>query len=101
MRMTVSEWFAARRPLWAIYPTTRLSFVVLLVSVLWIVPGTAGIIAALLGLSLAVIAVGTDFVLLPGRHDIEVTRDVPSSLGLGDPLEATINITSHWRRRVR
>ena len=98
---TVREWFAARRPLWAIYPTRRFAVVVLCLSVLWLMPGDLGAELAIGTLSLLAIAAGVDYVLLPGRHDVVVRRDIPPMLGLGDALDANIVIESHWNRPVR
>jgi uncharacterized protein (DUF58 family) len=100
MSMTARDWLAARRPLWAVYPTRRLAVVVLLLSVLWLVPGSAGVVAAGIGLALATIAVGVDYIPLPGRRDVDISRDIPPTLGLGDTLDAHIVIESHWRRPV-
>jgi uncharacterized protein (DUF58 family) len=98
--MTIAEWLAARRPLWAIYPTRRLATVVLCLAVAWLIP-TAGPVLALGALAIVSIAVGVDYVLLPGRRDLEVTRDVPPTLGLGDSIEVTVVVVSHWPRPVR
>jgi uncharacterized protein (DUF58 family) len=99
---TVREWFAARRPLWAIYPTRRLAVVVLCLSVLWLVPDdTHGNQLTVAALGFLAIVVVTDYVLLPGRRDLAVTRDIPATLGLGDALDAKVILESRWSQRVR
>ena len=47
------ERLRARKPLWAIYPTRRLAVGVLAAAFLWLLPGTAGRVAALGGILLA------------------------------------------------
>ena len=56
---TVREWLAARRPLWAIYPTRRLAVVVLCLAFLWLFPGNAGMLVAT-ALGCIAIAVAVD-----------------------------------------
>src|SRR5436305_4164778 len=97
--MTIADRIAARRPLWAIYPTRRLVALVLCLAVLWLIP-RVGTGAALAALAIVGLAAGTDYLVLPGRRDLEVTRDVPLTLGLGDTVDAPIVITSHWRWQV-
>ena len=99
--MTFREWFAARRPLWAIYPTSRLALTVMGFAALWLIPGKAGVIAGIGGLIVVAIAGAIDYVLLPGRRDIQVTRDLPTLLGLGDTVAAILTIESRWGRSVR
>jgi uncharacterized protein (DUF58 family) len=98
---TVREWLAARRPLWAIYPTRRFAVVVLCLSVLWLLPGNAGTDLVVTALALVAIAAGFDYIMLPGRRDLAVTRDIPATLGLGDTLDANLVIESRWGRLVR
>jgi uncharacterized protein (DUF58 family) len=99
--MTLTEWFRARRPLWAVYPTRRLAMTVLCLSLLWLLPGDTGIIAGLVAAAVVLLAAGVDYLQLPGRRDLEIARDVPATLGLGDEVDAPIIITSHWPRSFR
>src|SRR4051812_25936051 len=98
---TVRAWLAARRPLWAIYPTRRLAVAVLVLSILWLLPGTAAIGTAVTALAALAIAAGIDYVLLPGRNDVAVTRDIPATIGLGDVLDANLVVESRWGRSAR
>ncbi|HEY6220242.1 MAG TPA: DUF58 domain-containing protein, partial [Gemmatimonadaceae bacterium] len=96
----LGEWVAARRPLWAIYPTRRFAWLVLAASILWLVPVGGGVVA-LAGLAALIMAAGVDFILLPGRTDLLITRDIPPTLGLGDRVDARIALQSRWRGRVK
>jgi uncharacterized protein (DUF58 family) len=99
--MTIAGWLRARRPLWAIYPTRRLAVIVLCLSLLWLLPASMGIVAGMIVAVSVLLAAGVDYLQLPGRRDLEVTRDVPATLGLGDEVDAPIVITSHWPRPFR
>src|SRR4051812_24962166 len=99
--MTLAEWLRARRPLWAAYPTRRLAVIMLCLAVLWLLPGSTGIVAGMTAAGVALLAAGADYLQLPGRRDLEITRDIPATLGLGDEMDAPIVITSHWPRPFR
>lgn len=96
---TVREWLAARRPLWAIYPTKRLAVVVLVLSILWLAPNSLALAVSALGA--VAVAAGIDYVMLPGRRDIVVTREIPPILGIGDSLDANVVVESRWRWPAR
>jgi uncharacterized protein (DUF58 family) len=93
-----SGWLDARRPFWVVFPTRRLGVVVAVTAFLWLVPGTAGRIAIATAIAATLIAVGVDFVLLPGRRHVRARRSVPESLGLGDREDMVLELESHWRR---
>jgi uncharacterized protein (DUF58 family) len=97
---TVREWLAARRPWWAIYPTRRLAIVVLCLSALWLLPGRAGIEVIAAALGVVAIAAAADYLMLPGRRDLVVTRDIPAILGLSDTLDANVVIESQWSHPI-
>jgi uncharacterized protein (DUF58 family) len=96
---SIAERIAARRPLWAIYPTRRLAWMVGGLSILWLVP-TVGAHLALIGLALALVATAIDYVILPGRTDLTVSREIGSTLGLGDLIDPEVRIESRWGRPV-
>jgi uncharacterized protein (DUF58 family) len=97
----LGEWVKSRRPFWALYPTPRVGAAAFAASVLWLLPGSAGRIAGFGGLALLTLAVAIDYALLPGRKDIAVRREIAETLGLGDRVEAGVDIESGWRRRFR
>ena len=84
-------------------PTRRLALVVLALSPLWLLSATpsgrtiAGV-AVLLLLLVAVI----DGIRIAGTDDIEVEREVPATLGLGDePSPAAYRVRSRWPGTLR
>jgi uncharacterized protein (DUF58 family) len=60
-----------------------------------------GVVIALSAVGLLVVVAGVDYIMLPGRHDVVVTRDIPPTLGLGDLIDAHVVIESRWGRRFR
>lgn len=91
----------ARRPVWAIFPTGRLAGVVLVAGALWLVPGAAGRVTALVALAIVVGVTVFDYLRLPHARNLEVERNTPESIGLGDPSELTYVIRSNWPWPVR
>ena len=95
---SLAERLAARRPFWALYPTTRLGGAVFALAILWLVPGRAGKVAAIVAISAAVVAIVIDWAQLPGRSHIAVRREIPPLLGLGDVEDSQVEIESRWSR---
>jgi len=91
----------ARRPLWAIFPTGRLAAIVLVTGALWLVPGGVGRVIALVVLAIVVGATLLDYLRLPHARNLEIERNAPESIGLGDPSELTYVIRSNWPWPVR
>jgi uncharacterized protein (DUF58 family) len=92
------DWLDARRPFWVVFPTVRLAVVVLLLSMLWLVPGNTGRVLALAGIAITALAVALDFLLLPGRRHLAARREIPERLGLGDREDAAMELESRWGR---
>jgi uncharacterized protein (DUF58 family) len=91
------DWLNARRPFWVFFPTRRLAAVVAALSLLWLIPGSAGEVAAWSALALVFACVAVDFVMLPPRRRINARRAIPETLGLGDRHDAILEIESRWR----
>jgi uncharacterized protein (DUF58 family) len=90
-----------RRPLWAVYPTSRMASVVLATGVLWLVPGTIGRGVAIAA-ALAVAGVALfDYLRLPRARHVNVERVATETIGLGDAASLTYAIRSEWPWRVR
>jgi uncharacterized protein (DUF58 family) len=99
--VSAREWIAARRPFWVVYPTRRLAIVVLVLAILWLVPGEAGRLLGVAGIAVALVLAGVDYVLLPGRSHIAVRREIPETLGLGDRQDLVVEVESGWGRPFR
>ena len=93
----VRDWIDARRPFWAVFPTARLAWVVIGLSVLWLIPGSTGLIVAWSAAALVVAACAAEFVMLPPRRRIDARRAIPETLGLGDRFDAVLELESRWR----
>jgi uncharacterized protein (DUF58 family) len=91
------DWLDARRPFWVVFPTRRLAAIVAASSILWLIPGDIGRIAAWTAAALTFVAVAADFVMLPPRRRIDARRAIPETLGLGDRHDAVLEIESRWR----
>jgi uncharacterized protein (DUF58 family) len=91
-------WLALRDVL-RVVPTRRLAGVVAAGALPWLVSGTAIgyriALAASLGIAVAALL---DALFLPLARDLEVGRDAPASLGVGDTEEASYTLSSHWGR---
>jgi uncharacterized protein (DUF58 family) len=101
--MNRSAWGVAverHRPILRAMPERRLAIAIAIASVLWLVPGRVGTVlalAALAGLALATIA---DWLMLPGRRDLSVARELPPTVGAGDLVEGEYVVTSRWPRTL-
>lgn len=80
-------------------PTRRLAAFVACVGLLWLGSGSP-IGAALAGLAsaLLVLAALLDATLLPAPADVEVRRELPVTLGVGDVVDGRYAVESHWGR---
>lgn len=88
------------RPRLRFAPERRLAMLVALAALLWLLPGRAGGIAA--GGTLALIALlsALDCALLPPRHALSLTRELPDTVGLGDRVDGVYSMTSRWPRTL-
>jgi uncharacterized protein (DUF58 family) len=91
------EWLDARRPFWVVFPTRRLAVLIIALSLLWLIPGSAGIAVAWSAAALVAIAAAIDLFLLPPRRRVDARRAVPETLGLGDRFDAVLEIESRWQ----
>jgi uncharacterized protein (DUF58 family) len=82
----------------AIVPTRRLAAAAAIVAPLWLFSGTgAGVaVAAAASIALLALAVG-DAIVTPGRSGIDVTRNAPRVIGVGDEEPIVYEVRSHWR----
>jgi uncharacterized protein (DUF58 family) len=83
-------------------PTRRLATLVAGLAVLWLASGfrVGAIVAGLASVALAVAAL-LDATLLPAPLDLEVRRELPLALGVGDLVEGRYVVESRWGRPLR
>ncbi len=80
-------------------PTRRLAAAVAAVAPLWLLSGwTAGAALAAAATGGVLLAVLVDLALQPSDTDVDVSREVPESLGVGDRATAGYHVRSRWGR---
>jgi uncharacterized protein (DUF58 family) len=90
-----------RRRVFTVFPTMRVPTLVGVASVLWLIPGRVGTIAALAALGAVVVAIVVDFLRLPSRRSIAIETVAPDVVGLGDPAEVQYRVRSTWPTAAR
>lgn len=90
-----------RRPLFPLTPEPRLALVVLLSAPLWLLPGSAGRVAALVALASVAVAAMLDAIALPSGKDLSIERVLPTSIGIGDKVECEYIVRSGWKLPLR
>jgi uncharacterized protein (DUF58 family) len=88
------------RPRIRFAPQRRLAAVVAAASLLWLLPGRAGVIATEGALAVVALLAAADFALLPPRRALTLTRDLPETVGIGDTVGGEYAISSQWPRAV-
>ena len=88
----------ARDLVWRFVPERRLAVVFAISAGAWLLPGRAGIVTGLALVSVIVLTAVVDLLLLPARRQIEVSRVLPESIGLGDELTAAIVVRNSSAR---
>jgi len=90
------------RAIVAFLPTRRLALVVALLSPVWLLSTTArGPAVIALVLTLLVLALIADILSIPARWQLEVERELPAQVGLGDPVQGAYRIVSRAARPLR
>ena len=89
-----------RGPLLRVVPEPRLALAVVLLSPLWLLPGSLGRVIAAGALGLLVLGVIADAMMLPSTRDITVEREFPATIGIGDHADGRYVIRSRWGRTV-
>jgi len=90
-----------RRPLLGITPEPRLALVIAVLSVVWLLPGSAGRIAGWTVLGLVAIAAIVDAIALPTTADLTIERMAPTSIGIGDHATGEYVVHSRWGLPLR
>jgi len=80
-------------------PTRRLALLVALAAPVWLLSGTAvGFLAAVVATSLVVLLAAADLWRAPRRSALDVEREAPAVVGLGERAGAAYRLTSRWPR---
>jgi uncharacterized protein (DUF58 family) len=82
------------------FPTRRLAIAVGAASLLWLIPGTAGIAIALAALLVLFLITLADAVFLPPASAIDVEREIADTVGVGDSVSGQYTLRSRWPRRI-
>lgn len=98
----MSRWRRVIGVVTAFLPTRRLAIAVALLAPLWLLSewGAGFAMAAVVTVGLAVLA-AVDVALLPDTRDLDVEREAPVTLGVGDRGTGRYLVRSHWGRRLR
>lgn len=82
-------------------PTRRLAVAVLAIAPLWLLSGwRAGAMLVLVVTGALVLVALLDVALLPSAKDVELSRNVQETLGVGDRVQASYRVTSKWARAL-
>ena len=80
-------------------PTRRLAVLVACIAPVWLLSGsTAGWLVAVLCTAALALGALLDIALLPADRDLEVHRDLPATVGVGDRVEGRYDVESRWSR---
>jgi uncharacterized protein (DUF58 family) len=87
------------RRLFAFVPTRRLAALAAAASIVWLLSGTtAGRVLAAAVTGALVVAALVDVASLPDARDVEPTRELPDSVGVGDVVDGRYLLRSRWPR---
>ncbi|MFN2564146.1 MAG: DUF58 domain-containing protein [Gemmatimonadaceae bacterium] len=100
LHLRLREALTAARPLLRVVPERRLAIVVAAAAPLWLLPGGVGVVAGSVALVAIAAFVVADWMSLPPRGGIGVTRELPPSVGIGDRAEGAFVVESRWGRAV-
>lgn len=82
-------------------PTVRLAVVAAAIAPLWLLSGwRPGALIAALAMLGALLALVVDVASLPSTADVDVRREFPDTVGVGDAADGTYIVTSRWGRRL-
>jgi uncharacterized protein (DUF58 family) len=90
---------AALRSSLGFAPTRRLAVLVACTAPLWLLSGhTAGLAVAVACTAALALAALLDVALLPAARDLDVRRDLPATLGVGETVDGHYEVESRWAR---
>ena len=97
----MSRWRRALAVVSAFVPTRRLALGTALLAPLWLLSWwpVGLLVASVVSVSLVLLA-AADIALLPDTRDLEVEREGPRTLGVGDTEDGRYMVRSHWGRAL-
>src|SRR4051812_27167632 len=85
----------------SIIPTRRLALVFAATGPIWLLSSTRiGSAVAWLAVALVLAVVTIDVAALPSQRDLDVQREFPEAVGVGDRVEGSYRIASRWGRKL-
>ena len=98
----MSRWRRILAVVSAFVPTQRLALAAALLAPLWLLSGwPAGLVVATVASIAVVLLVALDVALLPDARDIEVEREAPATVGVGDTENGRYVVRSLWGRPLQ
>lgn len=95
----MSRWRRVVVEVTAFVPTRRLALAVALLALLWLLSAwPAGLVTAAVASIALVLLVALDVALLPDARDVEVEREAPRTVGVGDTEVSRYLVRSRWGR---
>ena len=80
-------------------PTVRLAIIGATIAPLWLLSGwRVGAVIAALAMLGALLALIVDVAALPSTDDVDVRREFPDTVGVGDAADGTYTVSSRWGR---
>jgi uncharacterized protein (DUF58 family) len=80
-----------------VVPLPRLAYAVAALALLWFLPSALAAIALVAAAGVLIVALVVDFLMLPTRRSLSVTREFPARAGLGETVAGSYAVTSSWR----
>ncbi len=84
-----------------VVPRPRLAWVIAALALLWFLPGSIAAIVVIATAGIVLVVLAADFLMLPTRRSLSVTRAFPARAGLGEAVAGSYELTSRWRWPAR
>ncbi|HEY7566286.1 MAG TPA: DUF58 domain-containing protein [Gemmatimonadaceae bacterium] len=84
-----------------VVPRRRLAWVIAALSLIWFLPPSIAAIIVIATGAIVLFTLAIDFLMLPTRRALSVTRVFPARAGLGEAIAGSYELTSRWRWPAR
>ncbi len=88
-------------PWFRVVPRPRLAWAIAVLAVLWFLPESIAAIVVIATAGILLFTLAADFLMLPTRRSLSVTRAFPARAGLGESVAGSYELTSRWRWPTR